>query len=59
VILTKTFPRVRKEMSIPVPAQHLRRAVNILGVGTLLAAMRVREADACDEPADWISSEQL
>ena len=38
--LTKTFPRVRTEMSLQVLAYNLKRVINILGVGTLLAAVR-------------------
>ncbi len=38
--LTKTLPRVRTEMSLYVLAYNLKRVMNILGVGTLLAAVR-------------------
>ena len=38
--LTKTLPRVRTEMSLQVLAYNLKRVINILGVGTLLAAVR-------------------
>ena len=38
--LTKTLPRVRTEMSLHVLAYNLKRVMNILGVGPLLAAVR-------------------
>ena len=38
--LTKTLPRVRTEMSLHVLAYNLKRVINILGVGTLLTAVR-------------------
>jgi hypothetical protein len=38
--LTKTLPRVRTEMSLHVLAYNLKRVMNILGTGPLLAAMR-------------------
>lgn len=38
--LTKTLPRVRTEMSLHVLAYNLKRVMNILGVGTLLTAVR-------------------
>lgn len=38
--LTKTLPRVRTEMSLQVLAYNLKRAINILGAGPLMAAMK-------------------
>jgi hypothetical protein len=38
--LTKTLPRVRTEMSLQVLAYNLKRAMKVLGVGTLIAEMR-------------------
>jgi hypothetical protein len=38
--LTKTLPRVRTEMSLQVLAYNLKRAIKILGVETLIAAIR-------------------
>ena len=39
--LTKTLPRVSTEMSLHVLAYNMKRVMNLLGVGTLLEAMRV------------------
>jgi transposase len=38
--LTKTLPRVSTEMSLHVLAYNLKRAMQILGVGSLMAAIR-------------------
>ena len=38
--LTKTLPRVKTEMALHVLAYNLTRAINILGAGPLMAAMR-------------------
>lgn len=38
--LTRTLPRVRTEMSLHVLAYNLKRAMKILGIGELIAAMR-------------------
>ena len=38
--LTRTLPRVRTEMSLQVLAYNLKRAIKILGTGTLMAVMR-------------------
>jgi transposase len=38
--LTKTLPRVRAEMALHVLAYNLTRAINILGTGPLIAAIR-------------------
>ena len=38
--LTKTLPRVSTEMSLHVLAYNMKRVMNILGVGTLIEAMR-------------------
>ena len=38
--LTKTLPRVGAEMSLQVLAYNLKRAIKILGAGTLIKAMR-------------------
>ena len=38
--LTRTFPRVRTEMSLQVLAYNLKRVIQILGVQPLIAAMR-------------------
>jgi hypothetical protein len=38
--LTKTLPKVRTEMSLNVLAYNLKRAISILGVQPLIAAMR-------------------
>jgi hypothetical protein len=38
--LTRTLPRVRTEMSLQVLAYNLKRAIKIIGVGPLIAAMR-------------------
>jgi transposase len=38
--LTKTFPRVRTEMSLQVLAYNLKRVIQILGVQPLIAAIR-------------------
>ena len=38
--LTKTLPRVRTEMSLQVLAYNLKRAIKIIGVGPLIAAMQ-------------------
>lgn len=38
--LTKTLPRVRTETALHVLAYNLTRAINILGTGPLMAAMR-------------------
>lgn len=38
--LTRTLPRVRTEMSLQVLAYNLKRAIKILGAGSLIAAMR-------------------
>ena len=37
--LTKTLPRVRTEMSLHVLAYNLKRAIAIIGVKPLIAAM--------------------
>ena len=39
--LTKTLPRVRAEMSLQVLAYNLKRVINLLGVRTLIDAVRV------------------
>jgi len=36
----KTIPRVASEMALHVLAYNLTRAINIIGVGPLLSAMR-------------------
>ena len=38
--LTRTLPKVRTEMALHVLAYNLTRALNILGTGPLMAAMR-------------------
>jgi len=38
--LTKTIPRVSTEMSLQVLAYNMRRAMQILGIAPLMAAMR-------------------
>ena len=38
--LTKTLPRVGTEMSLQVLAYNLKRAIKILGAGSLMAAMK-------------------
>jgi len=38
--LTKTLPRVSTEMSLHVLAYNMKRVMNLLGVGTLIEAMR-------------------
>ena len=38
--LTRTLPRVRTEMSLQVLAYNLKRALKIIGVEPLIAAMR-------------------
>ena len=38
--LTKTMPRVTAEMALHVLAYNLTRALNIMGVRPLMAAMR-------------------
>ena len=38
--LMKTLPRVATEMALHVLAYNLTRAINILGIGPLMAAMR-------------------
>jgi hypothetical protein len=38
--LTRTLPRVRAEMALHVLAYNLTRAINILGTGPLIAAIR-------------------
>ena len=38
--LTRTLPRVRTEMALHVLAYNLSRAINILGTGPLIAAIR-------------------
>src|ERR1700722_11917708 len=38
--LTKTLPRVASEMALHVLAYNLTRAMNIIGIGPLIAAMR-------------------
>jgi len=38
--LTRTFPRVRAEMSLQVLAYNLKRVIQILGVQPLIAAIR-------------------
>ena len=38
--LMRTLPRVRKEMRLQVLAYNLKRAIKILGIGLLLAAIR-------------------
>lgn len=39
-LLTRMLPRVRTEMSLQVLAYNLKRAINILGAGPLIAATR-------------------
>ena len=38
--MTKTLPRVRAEMSLQVLAYDMKRVINLLGVGTLIEAVR-------------------
>jgi hypothetical protein len=38
--LTKTLPKVRTELSLHVLAYNLKRMVQMLGVGPLIAAIR-------------------
>jgi hypothetical protein len=38
--LTKTLPRVSTEMSLHVLAYNMKRVMQLLGVGTLIEAMR-------------------
>jgi hypothetical protein len=38
--LTRTLPHVRTEMSLNLLAYNMKRAINILGAKTLMAAMR-------------------
>jgi len=38
--LTRTLDRVSTEMSLHVLAYNLKRAMKILGIGTLMAAMQ-------------------
>ena len=38
--LTKTLPRVKTEMSLHVLAYNLKRVMNILGIGALIAALQ-------------------
>ncbi len=38
--LTKTIPRVSTEMSLHVLAYNMKRAMQILGIAPLMAAMR-------------------
>ena len=38
--LTRTLPRVRAEMSLQVLAYNMKRVINLLGVGTLIEAVR-------------------
>lgn len=40
--LTRTLPRVRTEMSLQVLAYNLKRAINILGAGQLIAAVKAQ-----------------
>ena len=40
--LTRMLPRVRTEMSLLVLACNLKRAIKILGTGSLIAAMKVQ-----------------
>ena len=39
--LTRRLPRVRAEMSLQVLAYNMKRVINLLGVHTLLEAVRV------------------
>jgi transposase len=39
--LMKTLPRVRTKMALHVLAYNITRLINILGVGPLMAAMKV------------------
>ena len=38
--LTKTLARVRTEMSLHVLAYNLKRVIQLLGIGGMIAAMR-------------------
>ncbi len=44
---TKTLKRVGTEMALHVLAYNLKRVMNILGIGPLIAAMRAAKALVC------------
>ena len=56
---TRTLKRVATEMALHVLAYNLKRVINIIGIGALIAAMQAAEArlrfNLRPHPAQWPS----